>query len=80
MIRAAMDDWHAGVLITDAAGFIEYANRSFETTSGYSGAELIGRPIASRPVLSKMNRNPRSVIFRESRWLSQPPNIGSIRV
>ncbi|MCH7953919.1 MAG: PAS domain S-box protein, partial [Chloroflexi bacterium] len=74
MIRAAMDDWHAGVLITDASGVIEYANRSFETTSGYSGAELIGRPIVGLSANEQLEQSIWAVLDAEGRWRGEIKN------
>ncbi|MFN8341980.1 MAG: PAS domain S-box protein [Cyclobacteriaceae bacterium] len=36
-----------GVVITDADGLIEWINESFESTTGYKSAELIGRDVTS---------------------------------
>ncbi|MFW6382752.1 MAG: two-component system sensor histidine kinase NtrB, partial [Haloferacaceae archaeon] len=40
--RNAVEYAGHGVLITDADGTIEYVNRAFEDTSGYSAAEAVG--------------------------------------
>lgn len=40
--RNAVDHAGHGVVITDSTGTIEYVNRAFEETTGYSAAEVLG--------------------------------------
>jgi len=74
MIRAAMVESFAGVVITDAAGVIEYANRSFETTSGYGPAELIGRSIAGLSANEELDLSIWAVLNAEDRWRGEIKN------
>jgi PAS domain S-box-containing protein len=43
LLSAAIDHAAEAVVITDAAGRIEYVNPAFEATSGYSSAEVLGK-------------------------------------
>ena len=74
MIRAAMDESFAGVVVTDAAGVIEYANRSFETTSGYCAAELIGRPIAGLSANERLDQSVWAVLSADGHWRGEIKN------
>ncbi|MCB1174599.1 MAG: EAL domain-containing protein [Leptospiraceae bacterium] len=42
-MQQALDQSPASIIITDRRGTIEYANPMFETTSGYSAVEVIGK-------------------------------------
>ena len=74
MIRAAMDEAYAGVVVTDAAGVIEYANRSFETTSGYCAAELIGRSIAGLSANDRLDESVWAVLSANGHWRGEIKN------
>jgi len=74
MIRAAMDESFAGVVITDAAGVIEYANRCFQTTSGYSAADLIGRPIAGLSANEELEDSVWAVLSADGHWRGEIKN------
>ncbi len=74
MIRAAMDESYAGVAVTDAAGVIEYVNRSFETTSGYCAAELIGRPIAGLSANERLDESVWAVLGADGHWRGEIKN------
>ncbi len=43
IIRAAMDESFAGVLLTDTTGLIEYVNSSFEELTGRRACDVVGR-------------------------------------
>lgn len=45
-LMAAVSSVDASVVITDTEGLIEYVNPCFENMTGYSGSEVIGRPIS----------------------------------
>ncbi len=47
LFAAAIDQVGESVLISDARGFIKYANAAFEATSGYSREEIRGQSIAT---------------------------------
>ncbi|MBG0776283.1 MAG: diguanylate cyclase [Desulfovibrionaceae bacterium] len=44
-LRAVMESSHDALVITDAAGLVEYWNAAAESMFGYSAAEAIGRPV-----------------------------------
>lgn len=46
-LAAALEQAADLVIISDSAGIIEYVNPAFERLTGYSAAEVIGRPVAS---------------------------------
>jgi PAS domain S-box-containing protein len=69
-----MDESFAGVVLTDAAGVIEYANRSFETTSGYGAAELIGQSIAGLSANEELDQSIWAVLNAEERWRGEIKN------
>ena len=74
LIRAAMDESFAGVVVTDAAGVIEYVNRSFETTSGYSAAELIGRSMAGLSANERLDQSIWAVLSADGHWRGEIKN------
>ena len=53
------EDWPDAVMLTSAAGRIEYVNRAFERLTGYRSAELVGRT----PALFKSGRHD-AVVYR----------------
>jgi PAS domain S-box-containing protein len=69
-----MEESFAGFVITDAAGVIEYVNRSFETTSGYRAAELIGRPIAGLSMDDGLEQSVGAALSAEGRWRGEIKN------
>ncbi|HEY5625020.1 MAG TPA: PAS domain S-box protein, partial [Dehalococcoidia bacterium] len=64
----------AGVLVTDADGVIEYVNRSFETTSGYRAAELIGRSIAGLSEDDDLDQSIAAAVLADGRWSGEIKN------
>jgi diguanylate cyclase (GGDEF)-like protein/PAS domain S-box-containing protein len=57
-----VEQWPDALVLTDAEGVIQYANRAFERLTGYSRAELIGR----RPAMLKSGRQ--SAEFYRRMW------------
>jgi len=74
IIRAAMDESFAGVLVTDADGVIEYVNRSFETTSGYCAADLIGRSIAGLSEDDDLDQSIAAAVLADGHWRGEIKN------
>ena len=65
-LTLAVEQSPASILITDLEGNIEYVNRTFEKTSGYARAEVLGKT----PRLLKSGATPREVYDAMWRRLS----------
>ena len=46
-LRRALQEQQQGVAVTDAAGTMVYTNTALQTTTGYTGRELLGRSVRS---------------------------------
>lgn len=62
MLKRALDQAGEGVLITDEHGVIEYVNKSFHRTTGYSSAEALGK---NPNILQSGKQNPK---FYKNMW------------